>query len=159
MQKDNMALLIELSHAHRPDPVAAAVEQATEVGVVVPSLLRSALEKAKLRISDDPKEHEKRGFDPLDKLKRVLIHGQGDTVIAMGASVDVPDSLLHAVLGYLRERDIALLGYIVPLEFHRVDPAKINVVTLNGRKFSDEQVAALKGYLARKAKAQPQPTA
>lgn len=138
--------------------------------VVVPGRLRQALADAGLRVCEDAAAHEAAGMKPLKHLTRLLIWddaniletmpaeefercGKPPLLVARGESDSANNALLHAVLGYLRECDIEKLGYIVPIEFHRADPAKINVVTLNGRKFSGEEVANLKSYLGWKREA------
>jgi hypothetical protein len=157
MQTKNMALLIEQSFSH-DDALALAVRAAVvpEIKAVVPTLLRAALEKAGFAVNEDEDAHAEQGFKKLEHLYRVLIHaaagedGVAGQVVAMGASSTADDALLHAVLGYLRERDIAHFGFIVPLEFHAVDPAKITKGTLNEQPFSEETIAKLKSYLTKK---------
>lgn len=137
--------------------------------------LRDALEQLGLRVTEDPAEHAEYGQKPLKHIPaRVMVldptnvletmpaeeferSERKPVLVAMSASDSPKEALLHAMLGYLRECDIEQLGYIVPLEFHRVDAAKINVVTLNGRTFSDGEVATLKAYLIKKREAKVAP--
>lgn len=147
--------------------VAGASEKTV---VVVPARLRQALADARLRVCEDTAAHEAAGMKPLKHLTRLLIWddsnlletmpveefercGKQPLLVARGESDSANNALLHAVLGYLRECDIEQLGYIVPIEFHRAEAGKINAVTLNGREFSSEEVAKLKGYLGRKREA------
>ena len=159
--------------AELPDEVKELLRAAgasDKTVVVVPARLRQALADAGLRVCEDAAAHEAAGMKPLKHLTRLLVWddsnlletlpaeefarcGKPPLLVARGESDSANNALLHAVLGYLRECDIEQLGSIVPIEFHRADPAKINVVTLNGRKFSGEEVAKLKGYLARKVEA------
>ncbi len=149
MHSDNTNLLIESAHCYHDDPLAAAVRQATEVGVVVPSILRSELEDAGYQIVDDEQKHLQQGFKPLKQLTRVILEKDGK-VAAMGASHSLPDALLHAVLGYLRERDMEHFGFIIPTDLHRLDdPSKLRrIESRPGSPMPDEVVAKVRTHIA-----------
>jgi hypothetical protein len=104
-------------------PVAQAVRDATEVGVVVPSILRKNLQAAGFAIEEFELKHLKgiRVFsgkskwpNPTNLTSTALgdDHGKvetasefnGEELVAQGLSFDFADALLHALLGYVRER-------------------------------------------------------
>jgi hypothetical protein len=91
-------------------PLAECIHAAVEVGIVVPSILKAKLAEAGFTITNDvdhQDQHEALGYRTFDNLFRVLVHDASGAVVAMGASADHTDALLHAMLGYLREQDIA----------------------------------------------------
>ena len=107
MQLKNTQYMLAKSVEFAADPIAAIVRKATEVGVVVPSLLKAGLEAGGFRIEDDPQKHAEHGYREFEHLERVLVHDKTGNVIAMGAASDFNEALLHAVLGYLRELEVA----------------------------------------------------
>lgn len=102
MRSINLKEMLDRCTAH-PCPIHDAIEGAVRQGVVVVDLLEPALLKAGYVISDDPDEHAEHGFRKFSNLVRVLVHDPSGAVVAMGASGDREDALLHACLGYLRE--------------------------------------------------------
>ena len=101
MQQKNMEFVIEAGHVGR-SPMANAVRHATEVGVVVPSILRKNLEEAGFVLVEDSAALADYGFASLKTLNRVVVMKDGE-MVAMGAAGDHAEALLHAVLGYFRE--------------------------------------------------------
>lgn len=121
MQTRNLAYVIEAAQDPRQThPLALAVRGAVEVGVVVPSILRSRLAAAGLEVISGA-DLARFGMAPTKVLTQVVVT-QEDAIIAMGASSDADDALLHAMLGWFREN--ALPGADVP--------AGIAVVTKEG---------------------------
>lgn len=149
MHAENTQLLIESSRAHHADPLGDCVRRAIEVGVVVPSLLRANLKEAGYVVDADQDSHAKDGYRRFKNLTRVLVRDGTGNVVAMGASSDEADALLHACLGYLRERDIEKFGFILPLEVHRA--TKITAFRdASGREFPEEFTEKVKAHLAGK---------
>jgi hypothetical protein len=105
------------------DPIAAAVVEATEVSVVVPSLLRAGLKRAGLTIVDDDEDHANRGFRRLPNNYRVALM-RGEDLLAHGISKSVPDAMLHAVLGYIVELDVAQFGVRLEAALHQAEGDK-----------------------------------
>jgi hypothetical protein len=154
MQTDNMKLLLESAEAHAGDRLADAAFKAIEVGIVVPSRLEKELKAAGYFLLKDEAEQLKRyGYKKLENLYRVLVL-DGEKVVAMGASADQPDALLHAILGYLRELDIAHFGSVLTLAVHQLaDPH--NIKGLNdkeGKPLSAERQNKIKAHLVTKLK-------
>lgn len=155
MQSKNAEYLIEAAKSHA-DPIAAIVQKATEVGVVVPSILRRELEAAGFKINEDEEEHKtKYGYRKFENLYRVLVHDKAGNIIAMGASDSSASALSHAILGYIRERDIEKVGMVIPLEVHRLkEPMRLATITdpKTNQPVGAEVVAAVKEHLSKKAK-------
>ena len=89
---------------HQDNPrrkVADAILAATEVGVVVPSILRAKLTDAGFEVRDE-KFKDAAQTQEWKHLKQVTVW-KGPHLIAQGASGDAGDALLHAMLGYARE--------------------------------------------------------
>lgn len=85
---------IDLAKEHAAtDPIAKAVADSVEVGIVVPSILRKNLEVAGVKITEGEKK----------RLKQIEIHDTAGVLIACGSSDGHADALLHAVTGYLRQ--------------------------------------------------------
>ncbi|MEA2676391.1 MAG: hypothetical protein QOJ81_532 [Chloroflexota bacterium] len=107
MQQANLDFVIAQAQAKRQaDAFAEAVRESIEVGIVVPSILRARLKAAKFQVSDDPAIHAKYGYRELNTLSRVIVAEKTGEIVAMGASIDADDALLHAVLGYFRENKV-----------------------------------------------------
>ena len=102
MQANNLAFVLEQAAAGS-GAFAKAVRDSIEVGVVVPSILRAKLSDAGFTVADDKVAVADYGFASLGTLKRVLVTHPKQGLVAMGASSDLDDALLHAVLGYFRE--------------------------------------------------------
>lgn len=92
-------------------PVMDAIRSATEVGVVVPSLLVSALEKAQCRLvwsqGDKLARVDVMSWDipnPCDIAGYIPIVEKQENLIARGGAEDQKEALLAAILGYCRER-------------------------------------------------------
>jgi hypothetical protein len=112
MQSNNLAFVIAQAQAPRPKhPVATAVRGSIEVGVVVPSILRAKLAKQGLTVHQDRASLAEYGFKDTTVLRRVLITDKAGNLVAMGASSDHDDALLHAMLGWFREN---LIGTDIP---------------------------------------------
>lgn len=106
MQKANLAYVITAATDERQtDPLALAVRDSIEVGVVVPSILRLSLAHAGFGLVDDEVGLAAYGFRSSQVLKRVLISRDG-AIVAMGAAGDEAEALLHAVLGWFREHPL-----------------------------------------------------
>lgn len=107
MQKNNLDFVIDqATREGRPvDPIATAVAASIEVGVVVPSVLRSKLASAGFKIVEDIAKLADYGFASLASLKRVLVTQDG-AIVAMGAAGDHGEALLHSMLGYFREHPL-----------------------------------------------------
>jgi hypothetical protein len=97
--------------ATRDEPIRTAIRDAIEVGVVVPSILRTNLAKAKLTLVDDTASLAEYGFASLATLKRVIVADKG-TIVAMGAAGDPDEAILAAMLGWVREHPLE--GSVVP---------------------------------------------
>lgn len=116
MQTKNMAYLISKSKEIAAlkdlpqDPFIAAINVATEVGVVVPSLFKAALKKNGFFVNEDEDSHKELGYRKFENLYRVLIQTASGNIVAMGASSDTGEAIVHAALGYVREKEIALVG-------------------------------------------------
>lgn len=107
MQKANLDFVIEQAeHADRKDKFGKAVAKSIEVGVVVPSILRTNLEVAGYSILEDKASLSDYGFASAKILQRVLVTDKEGTIIAMGAAGDHAEALLHAALGYFRENPV-----------------------------------------------------
>lgn len=102
MQKNNLDFVIEAATVSRSD-IAGAVRGAIEVGVVVPSILRSNLEAAGYTVKEDEAALAEYGFASMKTLKRVLVTDEDGELVAMGAAGDHGEAILHAMLGYFRE--------------------------------------------------------
>lgn len=106
MNSVNTAFVIgQASDPAHDAPFAAAVRDAIEVGVVVPSRLRGNLESAGFAVVDDEARLSDYGFKSTQVLKRVVVM-DGELIVAMGASSDPADALLHAALGWFREHPL-----------------------------------------------------
>jgi hypothetical protein len=107
MQTRNLEFVIDQAKDERQESggIAIAVRDSIEVGVVVPSILRNELKAAGFEILEGDDEAAKFGFAELSHLKRVLVVEDG-LVVAMGASADYDDALLHAMLGWFRENPL-----------------------------------------------------
>jgi hypothetical protein len=104
MLSTNMAWLIGQAADERHDePLAVAVRNATEVGMVVPSILRAELDKGGFKVVDDETTMAAYGFKSTKVLDRVLVTDKGGEVVAMGAASDHAEALLAAMLGWFRE--------------------------------------------------------
>lgn len=93
MHSNAMKLLVELSQID--DPVANAVRESTESGIVIGKLLKPELEAA--------------GFSVVESNMQVLTRVEvfdGDRLVASGTSNGARDALVHAALGYLREENV-----------------------------------------------------
>lgn len=86
--------------------IHAAVRDATEVGVVVPSILEKNLTDYGFAIVKDDAALADYGFATTKFLKRVIVNDGAGNLIAMGAAGDHGEALLHAVLGYFRENPV-----------------------------------------------------
>ena len=137
MRQTNMEYLVHAAKSHKEakfggeDKFVNAVVKSTELGLVIPSLLRANLEEAGFEvITDETKEGQKRqemmGYKPLDFLTDVVVakkvNRHESVLIAYGAAGDVQEAIIHAALGYVRERDVEHFGKILPNQFHK-DPA------------------------------------
>lgn len=107
MQKVNLDFVIAQARDDRQKaPLAKAVGKSVEVGVVVPSILRSNLAAAGFKVAADQTTAKEYGFGGTNVLKRVLVLDKKGVIVAMGASSDVDDALLHAMLGWFRENPL-----------------------------------------------------
>ena len=102
MQRANLDFVIEQASQHK-HALAKAVRDSVEAGTLVPSILRQNLSKAGLKVAQDQTTAAKYGFSALGVLKRVLVLDKQGAIVAMGASGDHDDALLHAMLGWFRE--------------------------------------------------------
>ena len=100
MRTQNQKLLATWTAASK-GKVALCIEASTEVGIVVPSILRAKLTAAGFEVRDE-KFKDAAQKEEWKHLKQVTVW-DGDKLIAMGASGDAGDALLHAMLGYARE--------------------------------------------------------
>ena len=103
MRTVNMQLLAG-HQRNSADPISVAIYKAKSGQSINPSTLRSGLVAAGLHVVDDPEDQEKFGFRKFGTLVRIIITSADDELMAMGASGDADDALLHAVLGYVREQ-------------------------------------------------------
>ncbi len=152
MRTQNFRYLLEASAAHVGDKFCDVVANSIEVGVVVPSILRDKLAKAGFYINQDEDQQEKvHGFKKLDHLYRVLIHDKDENgaVVAMGASDDFADALLHACLGYVQERDVEKFGCIISADrYANPNPEKIDGITVpTGFPMDPEKFNKIKEHL------------
>lgn len=93
MHTNATKLMIDLSKQLGDDPIAAAVRESTESEIVVGKLLRAEIEAA--------------GFTVRERQMKVLTQVEvfnGEELVASGTSSDARDAIVHAALGYLRER-------------------------------------------------------
>jgi hypothetical protein len=125
----NKKYVVAAVKTHAGDPLVDAAKRSVENDALSPSKLRTELKAAGYVVDDDPKNHEKLKFRTFENASRVLIM-KGSDVVAMGAcqahenAADL--ALTHAVLGYVRERDIELFGEVKPDVFHKtVHPTQI----------------------------------
>lgn len=105
MNRANSEFLIAQANAARDADAPAfadAVAAAIEVGVVVPSRLRSTLESAGYTVIQDEATLAEYGFNSLATLKRVVVQDK-DGIVAMGAASDHDEAILAAALGWFRE--------------------------------------------------------
>ena len=104
MQTENHKVLLEESvHPHHKNhDIAKAVRDATEVGIVVPSILKKGIEDAGYTIVEDKASLAQYGFKSTKLLKRVLVV-KDDKIVAMGMAGDHKEALLAAMLGWFRE--------------------------------------------------------
>jgi hypothetical protein len=123
MRSFNMQYLTLAAVTHKNDPIAAAVVACSEVGVVVPSLLRKALTDAGYAIVADDAEHAKDGFRELPNNCRCQLKDKTGAAVAHGVAADSASALLHAVLGYVAELDGAQFGQRLSNELHAPTPA------------------------------------
>jgi hypothetical protein len=97
------AELAERVAAVAADPFKRAVRDSIEVGVVVPSILRTKLVDAGFSLVADDASLAEYGFASTLVLRRVLIRDASREIVAMGAAGNDGEALLHAVLGHFRE--------------------------------------------------------
>jgi len=106
MQKVNLEFLIgQATDERQTAPIAKAVADAVEVGVVVPSILRRNLDDAGLTVVEDETTLSEHGFASLQALKRTVVL-DGELIVAMGAAGDLDEAILHAMLGWFREHPL-----------------------------------------------------
>jgi hypothetical protein len=111
-----MAFVIaQATDKRQRDPFGKAVAQAIEVGVVVPSILRSSLQAAGFSIVEDDAALADYGFNSGKVLKRAIVTDKEGNIVAMGAAADQGEALAAAALGYFREHPLA--GSDVPAGF------------------------------------------
>jgi hypothetical protein len=104
MQSKNLEFVIAQAQDERQKhPLALAVAAAIEVGVVVPSILRSKLKGAGFKVVEDATTPAEYGFGTLAVLKRTLVEAKDGKLLAMGAAGTQDEALLHAMLGWFRE--------------------------------------------------------
>jgi len=104
MQRANLEFLIEQATASAvKGGLPAAVRDSIEVGMVVPSILRKNLLAAGLKVVEDQPTMAKMGFSGLKTMQRTLVLDKSGSIVAMGASQDHDEALLHAMLGWFRE--------------------------------------------------------
>lgn len=114
-QESGRSLLVPHADSHASDAAFAnAVNDSTEVGIVVPSILRANLAKAGFKVVDDAAKMSEYGFKSSKWLKRVAVFDKAGTLLAMGAAPDVAEATAAAALGWFREH---------PLEGSPVHPA------------------------------------
>jgi hypothetical protein len=107
MQSANLGFVISQARDKRHrSPIARAVRAAIEVGVVVPSVLRTQLTDAGYNVVDDQARLSEYGFASTKVLDRVLVTDSEGTIVAMGAAGDHDEALLHAMLGWFRENAV-----------------------------------------------------
>lgn len=107
MQTANLAFIInQATDKRQRAPIAKAVRDAVEVGVVVPSILRSNLEAAGYIVKSDHASLAEYGFRSTKTLARVLVVDGKNTIVAMGAAGDHAEALLAAMLGWFRENPL-----------------------------------------------------
>ena len=116
MRSGNVKQLIDLgAKLQEQDPIAAAVVECTEVGVVVPSLLLKKLEEHGYSILITQKTHvvqvDIKNTDQ-DAIRSTMENPEvpdddlpEEILIASGTDADQGQALLCAVLGYLREEN------------------------------------------------------
>lgn len=112
MQQVNMAFCVDHVRYFN-DPISTAVKNSIDNGNTIhPGRLKENLEKAGYLLKDcvsHEARHKELGYRIFDNLTRVLVENQAGDVLAMGASGDYDDALLHSMLGYIRERVKAAL--------------------------------------------------
>lgn len=96
MTQENLKTLIQLAQAH-PGPVSAAVLAAAYGEMVHPGLLQIKLQEAGLSGALVQKE----------KRVELRITSEAGELIAWSNAPSTEEAILHAVLGFLRERAIA----------------------------------------------------
>ncbi len=107
MQTDNLTFVIAQARDDRQEAaIALAVRGAVEVGVVVPSILRSRLKAAGFTLVADEAALADYGFRSTSHLQRVIVSDKAGTIVAMGAAGDHDEALLHAMLGWFRENPL-----------------------------------------------------
>lgn len=104
MQSKNLEFVIaQATDKRQKSDFGKAVAASVEVGVVVPSIFRAKLADAGFSVIEDVAAQAEYGFATMNFLKRTLIEDKKGVIIAMGASSDYDDALLHAALGWFRE--------------------------------------------------------
>jgi hypothetical protein len=107
MRQANTEFVVrQAQHKNQKGAFAKAVKGAIEVGVVVPSILRSNLQDAGFNVVADETTLAEYGFKGTNVLKRVLVTNKDGRIVAMGAASDEGEALSHAVLGYFRENPV-----------------------------------------------------
>lgn len=107
MQSANLGFIISQAQDKRQrSPIARAVRASIEVGVVVPSILRTKLADAGLKVSEDRASLSEYGFASTKVLERVLVTDAKGAIVAMGAAGDHDEALLAAMLGWFRENPL-----------------------------------------------------
>ena len=144
MTSNNMQYLIVSCHAHQGDPLAKCVWDSAGGTQVSPSLLKKNLEEAGFKVNDNEDSHKEHGFKELKHLYRVLVLSGAD-IVAMGASETPEDALLHAALGYLRERDIEICGCVILPTVYLKDADKMEQPA--GTPMTAEQFKKLKNHV------------
>lgn len=97
MTQENLKTLIQLARSH-PGPVSGAVLAAAYGAMVHPGLLQSQLQAAGLSGSIVQKETR----------VELRITSEAGELIAWSNAPSPEEAILHAVLGFLRERDIEM---------------------------------------------------
>lgn len=96
MTKDNLKTLIQLAHSHA-GPVSSAVLAAAYGEMIHPGLLRDKLQEAGYSGAFVQKEQR----------VELKITDEAGELIGWSNAPSTDEAILHAVLGYLREREIA----------------------------------------------------
>jgi hypothetical protein len=106
MNRANLAFVVSQATGRQDDPFGAAVAASVEVGMIIPSILRTRLQTAGFTVVEDKAALAEYGIASTAVLSRVVVRDSVGDIVAMGAADGSDEALLAATLGWFREHPL-----------------------------------------------------